>query len=55
MNLTVVITLCVLIALALILFPLIISLKAEKSAKKNEWSKIQNYGDKINNKTREKK
>ena len=55
MNLTVVITLCVLIVLALILFPLIISFKAEKFAKKNEWNKIQDYGVKINNKIRKKK
>jgi hypothetical protein len=52
MNLTVVIILCALIALALILFPLIMSHKAEKTAKKNEWRKIKDYGNKINNKSR---
>ena len=47
MNLTVVIILCALIALALILFPLIMSHKAEKTAKKNEWRKIQGRFEEI--------
>ena len=45
-----IIVLCVLIALALILFPLIISSKAENAEKKSEWEKIQEYGNKINKK-----
>ena len=55
MNLTIVIVLCVVITLALIIFPLIISYKAEKSKKENEWDKIANYGNKINKKSRSKK
>ena len=50
---------CIIIVLALIIFPLIISYKAEKqdnSKEKNlnEWEKIKEYGNKLNNKTREK-
>ena len=50
---------CVIIVLALIIFPLIISYKAEKqdnSKEKNlsEWEKIKKYGNKINEKTRKK-
>lgn len=52
MNLTIIVILCVLISFALILFPLIISRKAEKSATKNEWEKIKEYGNKINKKTK---
>ncbi len=50
------ITACIVIALALIVLPLIISYKAEKKDEnnKNEWDKIKEYGSKINNKTREK-
>ena len=44
---------CVVIILALIILPLIISYKAEKK-NKNEWDKIKEYGNKINNKIREK-
>ena len=44
---------CVVITLALIILPLIISYKAEKK-NKNEWDKIKEYGNKINKKTREK-
>ena len=44
---------CVVIILALIILPLIISYKAEKK-NKNEWNKIKEYGNKLNNKTREK-
>ena len=54
MNITIVIVLCVLIALVLIFFPLYISRKAEKASKQDEWEKIRNYGNKINKKTREK-
>jgi hypothetical protein len=54
MNLTIVIVLCVTITLALIIFPLIISYKAEKSKKESEWDKIANYGNKINKKSRKK-
>ena len=55
MNLSLIIT-CIVIILALIVLPLIISYKAEKRDKnnQNEWDKIKEYGNKINNKTREK-
>ena len=55
MNLSLIIA-CVVIVLALIILPLIVSYKAEKEEKnnKNEWDKIKEYGNKINNKTREK-
>ena len=52
MNLPLIIA-CVVIILALIILPLIISYKAEKK-NKNEWDKIKEYGNKINKKTREK-
>jgi len=55
MNLIVVIILCIAITLALIVFPLIVSYKAEKSKKDNEWNKIANYGNKINKKTHKNK
>ena len=55
MNLPLIIA-CIIIALALIILPLIVSYKAEKKEKNNndEWDKIKEYGNKINNKTREK-
>ena len=55
MNLSLIIA-CITIILALIVLPLIVSYKAEKREKnnKNEWDKIKEYGNKINNKTREK-
>ena len=54
MNLSLIIA-CVVITLALIILPLIVSYKAEKEEKnnKNEWDKIKEYENKINNKTRE--
>ena len=54
MNLSLIIA-CITIILALIVLPLIVSYKAEKRDKnnKNEWDKIKDYGNKINNKTRE--
>ena len=54
MNLSLIIA-CIVIVLALIVLPLIISYKAEKEEKdnKNEWDKIKEYGNKINNKNRE--
>ena len=54
MNLSLIIA-CVVIVLALIVLPLIVSYKAEKKEKdnKNEWDKIKEYGNKINNKNRE--
>ncbi len=55
MNLIIVIILCVAIVLTLIIFPLIISYKAERSKKESEWDKIANYGNKINKKTRNRK
>ena len=55
MNLSLIIA-CIAIILALIVLPLIVSYKAEKRDKnnKNEWDKIKEYGNKINNKSREK-
>ena len=55
MNLSLIIA-CIVIILALIILPLIVSYKAEKKEKNinNEWDKIKEYGNKINNKTREK-
>ena len=41
---------CIIIVLALIIFPLIISYKAEKEESLNEWKKIKEYGNKINKK-----
>jgi len=55
MNSTILIILCVVITSALIVFPLIISYKAEKSKKEGEWDKIANYGNNINKKSRNKK
>ena len=55
MSLTVLIILCLAIVLALIIFPLIVSYKAEKSKKKDEWDKIAAYGEKINKKSRKNK
>ena len=55
MNLIIVIVLCVAITLALIIFPLIISYKAEKSKKESEWDKIADYGKKINKKSHKSK
>ena len=47
---------CILIVLTLIILPLIVSYKTEKKEKKkkNEWDKIKEYGNKLNDKTREK-
>jgi len=55
MNLPLIIA-CTVIVLALIILPLIVSYKAEKKEKNNnnEWNKIKEYGNKLNNKTREK-
>ena len=61
MNLPLIIA-CIVIALALIIFPLIVSHKAEKndslkSDEKNklsEWEKIKKYGEKINKRNRDK-
>ncbi len=47
---------CILIILALIVFPLIMSRNSEKESKKiEEWDKIRSFGNKINNATRNKK
>ena len=54
MNLPLIIA-CAIIILALIIFPLIISYKAEKKANLSEWDKIKEYGNKINKKTRKNK
>ena len=55
MNLPLIIA-CIVIVLALIILPLIVSYKAEKKEKNNnkEWDKIKEYGNKLNNKTTEK-
>ena len=45
---------CIAIIIALIIFPLIVSYKAEKKSKQSEWEKIRNFGNKINKKTRDK-
>ena len=64
MNLSLIIV-CVTIVLALIVFPLIVSFKAEKKNKstndnksyvpKTEWEKIKEYSKQINKKTRDNK
>ena len=47
---------CIFIILALIVFPLIVSRKAENKSKKlEEWDKIRSFGNKINNVKRNKK
>ena len=50
------ITACIVIILALIILHLTVSYKAKKKKKnsKNEWDKIKEYGNRINNKTRDK-
>ena len=61
MNLPLIIA-CIIILLALIIFPLIVSHKAEKNDslksdeedKLSEWKKIKKYGEKINKKNRDK-
>ena len=54
MNLSLIIS-CILIVIALIILPLIISYKAEKKDKNvNEWEKIKKFGEKINDETRNK-
>ena len=64
MNLPLIIA-CVTIVIALIVFPLIVSFKAEKKNENNndsksdipktEWEKIEEYSKKINKKTRDNK
>ena len=63
MNLPLIIG-CAVIVLALIIFPLIVSYKAEKKSEivsgksdtpKTEWDKIKEYGKQINKKTRDNK
>jgi len=53
MNLPLIIA-CIVIILALIILPLIVSYKAEKKDKnkENEWDKIKKYGNNINKKSR---
>jgi len=53
MNLPLIIA-CIVIILALIILPLIVSYKAEKKDKnnENEWNKIKDCGNNINKKTR---
>ena len=54
MSLPLIIT-CIVVVLVLIILPLIVSYKAEKNEKNNkkEWDKIKEYGNKLNNKIRE--
>ena len=63
MNLPLIIG-CAIIVLALIIFPLIVSYKAEKKSEidsdksgtpKTEWDKIKEFGKQINKKTRDNK
>ena len=64
MNLPLIIA-CITIVLALIIFPLIVSFKAEKKNErtndnksdvlKTEWEKIKEYSKQINKKTRDNK
>ena len=53
MNLSLIMS-CAIIILALIILPLIVSYKAEKERKDDEWEKIKKFGNKINNKNRKK-
>jgi hypothetical protein len=61
MNLPLIIA-CIIIMLALIIFPLLVShraekqdsLKSEDEVNLSEWEKIKKYGEKINKKNREK-
>jgi len=61
MNLPLIIA-CIIIILALIIFPLLVShraekqdsLKSEDKVNLSEWEKIKKYGEKINKKNREK-
>ena len=54
MNLSLIIS-CILIVIALIILPLIISYKAEKKDKNiNEWEKTKKFGENINDETRKK-
>ena len=61
MNLPLIIA-CIIIMLALIIFPLLVShraekqdsLKSEDKVNLSEWEKIMKYGEKINKKNREK-
>ena len=46
---------CIVIALALIIFPLIVSYKAERKKNLSEWEKIKEYGNKINKKSEKNK
>ena len=55
MDLTVIILLCALIVFILILFPLIVSKKAEKADRDNEWDKIKKFGNKINQEIKNKR
>ena len=54
MNLPLIIT-CIFITIILIIFPLIISRKAEEKERSNEWEQIKKYGNEINNKTKKNK
>jgi hypothetical protein len=64
MNLPLIIA-CAIIVLALIIFPLIVSYKAERKSEhkddsksvlpKTEWDKISEYGNQINKKTKDNK
>ena len=53
MNLSLIMS-CAIIILALIILPLIVSYKAEKEKKEDEWEKIKKFGNEINNKNSKK-
>ena len=54
MNISLVIG-CLIIVIALIVFPLLVTYKAEEKKKLDEWDKIKDYGKKINDRARKKK
>ena len=54
MNISLVIG-CLIIVIALIVFPLLVTYKAEEKKKLDEWDKIKDYGNKINERARKKK
>ena len=54
MNIPLIIA-CTTIVIALLIFPLIVSYKAEKNKDENELNKIKKYRNKNNNKTRKNK
>ena len=51
MNIFLIIT-CIIIIFLLVIFPLIVSYRAERKKNYNEWDKIKQYGNKINKKNK---